>query len=189
MFSIWVLTPRSEGGMGFSPKENGELKLCASVIVLFMELVIPVGFLKQVGYVRGACISFVLFSISISMIWLPSRLNNSFLGFVSLLIALVTSRISISVIRIAYFIMVKNVTTVSIRGRFLAIDAALVMITRTASQVIFGWFFSWSLSNLKKSDGNISFPFNEPFTFYVISFFGMLGAISVSMCSMDAEKP
>ena len=139
--------------------------------------------------VRGACISFVLFSVSISMIWLPSRLNNSFLGFVSLLIALVTSRISISVIRIAYFIMVKNVTLVCIRSRLLAIDADLVMITRTASQVVFGWFFSWSLSNLKKSDGKISFPFNEPFTFYVISFFGMLGAISVSMCSKDAEKP
>ena len=33
VFSIWILTPRSEGGMGFSPMKNGQLKLYASLIL------------------------------------------------------------------------------------------------------------------------------------------------------------
>ena len=85
--------------------------------------------------------------------------------------------------------MVKNVTPVSIRGRVLAIDTGVVMITHTASQVIFGALFAQSLSNLKETDGKVSFPFNEPFTFYIISLFAMLGAFSAIMCDKDAERP
>ena len=189
VFSIWVLTPSSEGGMGFSPMKNGQLKFYASLIVLGIDLVVPIAFLKKIGYVRGSSIAFIAFSMSISLLWLPSRLSSSILGFVTLLSLFLLGRIASSIIRVAYLVMVKNVTPVSVRGRVLAVDSGVCMLTRTASQVIFGGLFSWSLSNLKETDGKVSFPLNEPLTFYVISFFAMLGAFSAIMCDQDVERP
>ena len=104
VFAIWVLTPKIEGGMGFSPMKNGQLKLYSSLIVLGMELVVPIALLKKIGYIRGLSISFMTFSISISMLWLPSRSSSSIFGFLALLSLFVMSRISMSIVRIAYFV-------------------------------------------------------------------------------------
>ena len=188
LFSIWVLTPISEGGMGFSPMKNGQLKLYASLLLLSMNLVVPLAVVKKVGHVRGSSISFIAHSISISMLWLPSRMNSSVLEFVLLLFLLVMSRIAMSVIRISFFVMLKNVTPVSIRARVLAIDSGVNMMTQAAGQVVFARLFTWSLSKIKETDGNVSFPLNEPFAFYAISFLSMLGAFCAIMCGKDAEN-
>ena len=189
LFSLWILTPRSEGGMGFSPKKNGQLKLYASLLLLSMDLVIPIALLKKTGHVRGTSISFIAHSISISLLWLPARFNSTVLEFVLLLFFFVMGRIAMSVISISFSVMLKNVTPVDIRARVLAIDFGVGMMTRAAGQVVFTRMFSWSLSKLKDTDGKVSFPLNEPFAFYAISFFAMLGAFSAIVCGEDAEKP
>ena len=62
------------------------------------------------------------------------------------------------------------------------------MMTRSASQVIFGKLYSWSLANLKETDAKVSFPINEPFAFYVIFLFAMLGTFSAFICDKNVEK-
>ena len=84
--------------------------------------------------------------------------------------------------------MLKNVTPVSIRARVLAIDSGVNMMTQAAGQVVFARLFTWSLSKIKETDGNVSFPLNEPFAFYAISFLSMLGAFCAIMCGKDAEN-
>ena len=61
------------------------------------------------------------------------------------------------------------------------------MMTRSASQVVFGKLY-WSLTNLKETDANVSFPLNEPFAFYVIFLFAMLGTFSAFICDKNVEK-
>ena len=81
VISLWSLTPTNNGGLGYTPKQFGELKLCASVMSVFLDLVVPVIVLKAVGYARGMSIAYMVFSISFSVIWIPSRITDEKIKF------------------------------------------------------------------------------------------------------------
>ena len=188
VFSMWVLAPGDEGGMGYLPMQNGQLKLYASVISIAVDLVVPIVILKLLGNVRGLSGSFLVFSISISMLWLPSRLNNQSWRFVLLLGIFLVNRVASTVIGVAYYVIMKNIIPRDIRGRLLSFESCLTMLARSSGHVIFGQTFSWSISNIKETSGNVSFPFNEPFTFYVLSILTLFGAIFSIFFTNEAER-
>ena len=189
VISLWSLTPINNGGLGYTPNQFGKLKLCASVISVLLDLVVPVMVLKMAGYIRGMTFAYMIFSLSFSIMWLPSRITDEKIKFTTLLTLLVVNRASKTVRKVAFLILLKNIIPPYIRGRVLAIDALLTGVCRIAGHAVFGKLYSWSLSNLTTTDGKIQFPFNEPFSFYAISILAMLGAFLSIMCTEEVEKP
>ena len=97
--------------------------------------------------------------------------------------------VAMTIMRIASFVILKNVTSNIARGRVLAVHSCLTMGSRTFGHMIFGGLFPWSLSNIKHTFGTIASPLDEPFSFYAIAFVCLIGAAVSIMCNEDAEKP
>ena len=81
-----ALTPSQDGGLGYSPKQYGELNMCASLVVLTLDLVLPSMALKVTGHVRGFSIGFIVLSIMVSFTWTTARMHNSKWTFAAMLL-------------------------------------------------------------------------------------------------------
>ena len=163
--------------------------MCASIVVLTFDLVLPSKILKITGHVRGYSIGFIVLSIMTSLTWTTARMHNSKWTFSAMLFIFSVMRVAMTVMRIACFVILKNVTPHMARGRVLAVHSCLTMGSRTFGHMIFGELVAWSLSNIKHTFGTIAFPLNEPFSFYAIAFVCFIGAAVSIMCNEDAEKP
>ena len=188
LYSLWALTPHSDGGMGYSPKESANLTAWASALLFLVDLVVPSFILRLLGYKTSLYASLITLSLVISMFWFPARMENKNVAFVAILSALIVARVFTTIVRVAAWAMLKNIIPKKILGRVMAVESCLLSACSILGELMVGNCFSWSLSNVKETSGYVMFPMNEPFTFYLLSMLAVFGSFAAAMCSKDAEK-
>ena len=188
LYSLWVLSPHSDGGMGYSLKESANLTACTAILLFFADLVVPAFILKLLGHRNSLCASLITLSLVISMFWLPARMPYKNVAFVTISLSFLVARVATAIAKLATWAMLKNIIPEGIIGRVMAVDSCLFSVFSILGDLMIGGCFSWSLSNVKTSSGHVMFPMNEPFTFYLLSMLAMLASFAARMCTKDAEK-
>ena len=118
---------------------------------------------------------------------MPSRVSFKAYSFALQLILYVLCRIPISVIKVTQFILLKNIFPKDTHGRVLGFATFLGVAGNLVGYMITGVSFAWSLSNLKRGSEYSKFPFNEAFSFQLLSIFALGGAIAGMMLTEEAE--
>ena len=101
LYSLWALTPHSDGGMGYSPRESANLTACVAIILFFADLAMPSLTLRWLGYKKSLCTSLITLSIVISMFWFPARMKSKNVAFVTILTTFVIARAFTAIAKIA----------------------------------------------------------------------------------------
>ena len=178
VYSLWMYTPRDDGGMGYTPFEYAQFKFYGALIVISMELYLPVLLLQIWGKRKCLSISYLVLVLMTGISWLPSRLSSGKLSFAFSLTIFVICRIPISVIKVTDTILLKNIFPKDTHGRVLGVATGFAVGGRLIGYMITGVCFAWSLSNLKKTSGYINFPLDEAFTFILLSVFALCGVVA-----------
>ena len=187
VYSLLLYTPRDEGGMGYTPLEYGQFKLYTALIVICIDLFFPILLLKI--FSKRLCLSgsYLVLVLAIGMSWLPSRVSFKAYSFAWQLVLYVLCRIPISVIKVTQLLLLKNIFPKDTHSRVLGFSTFLGVAGNLVGYMITGVSFAWSLSNLRRGSEYSKFPFNEAFSFQLLSVFALGGAIAAMMLTDEAE--
>ena len=170
LLGVWLQTPSSLFGMGYSPRKSGLLMLISGVFLFISDSLIVGKAIDKLGLKRGLIVSFAMYAFFVSIIWMIPKLNNKSLIFTSMTITLVLIRTSVSGVKVALFAYMNNLVPNNIRGRVISVRECINSLAGIAAHPLAGSAFAWSLSNIKNdSSKGLGFPLNYVFTFYLIS--------------------
>ena len=187
VYSLWMYTPKYDGGMGYSPLKYATFKFYASPIVLLMDLFLPILLLQILSKRHSLIGSYLVLVLSIGISWIPSRLSNESFTFALSLITFVVCRVPISVINVTQLILLKNIFPRDTHGRALGVATCLGGAGRLVGYMITGVSFAWSLSNLQRNPTNSYALLNEGFTFQLLALFSLCGACTTMILTDEAE--
>ena len=186
VYSLWMYTPKEDGGMGYSPLKYASFKFYASLIVISMDLFFPILLLQILSKRQCMSSSYLFLVLPTAMAWLPSRLHNESLGFALSLMTFVICRVPISVIKVTQVILLKNIFPKDTHGRVLGLASCIGGAGRLVGYMITGVSFAWSLTNRKKNSS--FFLLNEGLAFHFLSLLALCGACTTIILTDEAEQ-
>ena len=167
-FSIYSMTPRSTGGLGYSPYKSGLIVLISGPFVALIDLLVIGRSVKKVGPKIGLTFYSLLLLLGVSMTpsikILPKHWDYSFYILIDIINGICSSGIEV-----ALFSIKANVVSSCHIDMLIAIQECCSVLAEAIGHLIAGSVFAWSLNNDKiiHKDG-IGFPLDHAFVFYVL---------------------
>ena len=182
LLGVWLQTPSTLNGMGYSPRESGLLMLISGMCLLVTDSLIVGKAIDKLGLKRGFMVSFTIFAFLVSIIWTIPKLHNKTLIFSLVTITVVLIRTSVSGLKVALFAYMNNLVPNNIRGGVISVRECIKSLISIAAHPLAGSTFAWSLGN-----NGLGFPFNYVFTFFLISLTSFVATFSSVLLDNDAS--
>ena len=190
LLGVWLQTPSTYFGVGYSPKISGSLMLVSGLLLLITDTVFVGTAIDKLGLKRGFMVCFSLYAFLVSIIWMIPGLKNNISIFILITITVVSIRTSVSGVKVALFAYMNSFIPKNISGRVISVRECIKSLTSIAAHPLAGSLFAWSLGNNKTMSHKdaFGFPLNYAFTFYLISFISCV-AIFTSVLLDDVTEP
>ncbi|XP_057299998.1 uncharacterized protein LOC130630496 [Hydractinia symbiolongicarpus] len=194
LFPLFASTAREYNGMVYSTSKIGLTLLIVAVLILPTQFLFLPKITEHFGS-RKVFIGSNLFSAFLFP-WLPvlvGIVSNSTGLWMAVVFILILLRLCLIGGFIGVNILLNNTVPSDLLGSANGFAMTLSSFGRCVAPAVLGSLYSWSLTNIKRvssSTDSIGFPFNQFFTFYVVSVLFILNSVFASTISpvLDNRK-
>ncbi|XP_057303046.1 uncharacterized protein LOC130642346 [Hydractinia symbiolongicarpus] len=179
IYPVFAATAKEYNGYGFSSQQIG---LCLLIVTCLMIL-IQVPLIGKLTSKFGSRKVFVFASLMM-VFCLPMNVSiaviiNKYLFWICLVVMSLLTRLALEGGFVTVNVFLNNSVPSDLVGSANGLCMSLTCLTRSVAPTLFGSVFSWSLGNIKDVEDNenpLGFPFNQYFTFYLLSFLSIFNA-------------
>lgn len=172
MFPVFAATDIEYNGLGMTTSDIGLIYLITGVTVIIIQFSIVNKAIDRFGSKKIFSLTTLFFSILVFLLPTMAKIKNKIGLWISLWITQCLMRTLYSTGILCVNIFINNSVESEQLGVANGIGSSVASIGRSIGSVVFGLAFSWSLDNVKKRlamESSLGFPFNEYFTFILIS--------------------
>ncbi|XP_057305381.1 uncharacterized protein LOC130642307 [Hydractinia symbiolongicarpus] len=191
IYPVLAATTKKYNGYGFNTKDIG----LSLLIVSCLMIAIQVPLLGKLTSKYGPRKVFIFSSLALVFccpinVSITSIQNKNLFWTCVIIISLLT-RLALEGGFVTVNVFVNNSVTSDLVGSANGLCMSLTCLTRSVAPTLIGSVFSWSLENIKNVEENknpLGFPFNQYFTFYILSFFSIFNAFFVTLLSGKIDE-
>ncbi|XP_047142705.1 uncharacterized protein LOC101239231 isoform X2 [Hydra vulgaris] len=172
MFPVFAATDIKYNGLGMTTSDIGLIYLVTGITVIIIQFSIVNKAIDRFGSKKIFSFTTLFFSILVFLLPTMAKIKNKIGLWISLWITQCLMRTLYSTGILCVNIFINNSVESEQLGVANGIGSSVASIGRSIGSVVFGLAFSWSLDNVKKRlamETSLGFPFNEYFTFILIS--------------------
>lgn len=190
-FPLYAATSKQYGGYDFNVTQIGTALLIVAMVTVAVEVALFTKLIKTFG-AKLVFIFCTLFQSLLLPLHVPlATISNRTMFWMVLLALLILMRICIEGSVVSVAVMLNNSVESNYLGTVNGLSMTISAVGRTFVPTVFGSIYSWSLSNKKSVSMNknpIGYPFDENFTFLVMTVFGIFNTLLVVQLSSNINK-
>ncbi|XP_057302264.1 uncharacterized protein LOC130636535 [Hydractinia symbiolongicarpus] len=192
LLPLFLASSAEYHGMGFSTSKIGLTLLMVSVCFLPPQLLIVPRVLRRYGSRKILIGGNLLFAFICP--WTPILVNticNRNAAWMAVVVVSFLQRTSVSAGLVSINILINNSVTPDLLGSANGFSMIFFSLGRMIAPLIVGSTYSWSLKNIRDVSSNsnpIGFPFDQHFSFYVLSLMSILNSFFASRISTGLDK-
>ncbi|XP_057300510.1 uncharacterized protein LOC130633089 [Hydractinia symbiolongicarpus] len=191
IYPVLATTSTKYNGYGFNTKDIGLSLLIVSCLMIAVQVPLLGKLTSKYGprkvFIFSSLALVFCCPINVSIQSIP---NKKFFWTCVIIISLLT-RLALEGGFVTVNVFVNNSVTSDLVGSANGLCMSLTCLTRSVAPTLFGSLFSWSLENIKDVGENknpLGFPFNQYFTFYLLSIFSIFNAFFVTQLTRNIDR-
>ena len=171
-FPVLASTSPKYKGMGFSTSQIGTVLLIVSVLVISLQIIVLPKVVNKFGAKKILIASNLTLTFLYPLLPVVAAITNISVLWICLILLIFLIRLFIFAGYLAINILVNNSVEDDLVGSANGAAMTVASTGRLLAPLVCGSLYSWSLTNIKGSDGYqnaLGFPFNQFLTFYFLS--------------------
>ncbi|XP_057302548.1 uncharacterized protein LOC130636735 [Hydractinia symbiolongicarpus] len=191
LLPLFLASSAEYHGMGFSTSKIGLTLLMVSLCFLPTQLTIVPKVIRRYGSRKALIGGNLLFAFICPWTPIINIISNRTAAWMAVVFVSFLQRIFMTIGLVAINILINNSVSPDLLGSANGFSMIFFSLGRIIGPLIFGSTFSWSLKNIRDVSSNnnpIGFPFDQYFSFYVLSFMSILNSFFASRISTGLDK-
>lgn len=173
LYPVWAATTTSLNGLNMNAADVAQTFMIPAVILTFVQPIVLVRIADWFGIQKVFIINLLMQAILYPLYPTLSVVSNSTVRLVLLCAGNFVTRIAVGACFMAASVMINESVTPDVIGSANGLSIAMGNVAKSATPIMFGKMFSWSLTNIKAPENEIAlgYPFNQYFSFLFMSVF------------------